>query len=136
MDEIKNNEFDKPNKEKDYYRTYLKSIQKKPFIIKQENFQNDFIPNVYKHPENIYLKAIFEYQNKKEKLKLYDKKTGIFDIYLNRTKKNKIYIDAENKSKNIDSNNITNNNNIIKISDNNIYSKDKIKEIKKKSICE
>ena len=61
---------------------------------------NDFTPIVYKHPENIYLKAISDYQNNKEKMKKYNKKTGQFDLLLNRTRTNKFYIDAEKKEKN------------------------------------
>ena len=103
MEEIKNNEFDKQKeKEKDFFRTYLNSLQKRPISFKNENFQKnaDFTPLLYKHPENVYLKAVSEYQNNKEKMKKYNKKTGQFDLYLNRSRKNKFVIVAEDKNDN------------------------------------
>ena len=140
MEEIKNNEFDKQNKEKDYYKTYLNSLQKRPTSFRPEYFSktNDFTPYIYKHPENIYLKAISEYLHTKEKMKKYNKKTGQFDLYLNRTRTNKFYIDADNKNNNIIDNNNINNINALKNSHSNLNSNSKNKNknyiIKKKKI--
>jgi hypothetical protein len=138
LEEIKNNEFDKQNKykEKDFYKTYLNSLQKRPNSFRQEYFKksNDFTPIVYKHPENIYLKAISDYQNNKEKMKKYNKKTGQFDLYLNRTRTNKFYIDAENKEKNnTEKDNNNNNNNVLKTSNSNLKSNNN--QFKKKNLC-
>ena len=121
MEEMKNNEFDKQNKdkEKDFYKIYLNSLQKRPNSFKQDLFKKDydFTPLVYKHPEKIYLKAVSDYQNDKEKMKKYNKKTGLFDLYLNRTRTNKFYIDAEKKENN---NNIDNTQNKLKVSNSSI----------------
>ena len=133
MEEIKNNDFEKQNKEKDFYKTYLNSLQKRPNSFKQENFMRnnkDFTPFIYKHPENIYLKAISDFQTKQEKLKKYNKKTGQFDLYLNRTRTNKFYINAENKNNNTN----TNTNNILRNSQSNINSKNRNYIMKKKNI--
>jgi hypothetical protein len=103
MEEIKNNEFDKQKeKERDFYKTYLNSLQKRPISFKNEIYPRnaDFTPLLYKHPENVYLKAVSEYQNNKEKMKKYNKKTGQFDLYLNRARKNKFVIVAEDKADN------------------------------------
>ena len=139
MEEIKNNEFDKLIKEKDFYKTYINSLQKRPNSFKQENYNNrndGFTPNIYKHPENIYLRAIYDYQNSKEKMKNYNKKTGQFDLYLNRNRTNKIYINAENKNvDNLNKNNNDNNNNILKTSLSNINTKNNNNQFKKKNLC-
>ena len=102
-EETKNNLFDKQmkeDKEKEFYRTYLNSLGKKPnnnFSLDYFKKNNEFKPIIYKHPENLYLKAVSDYRINKEKLKKYNKKTGQYDLYLNRTRTNKFYINAQDK---------------------------------------
>ena len=123
MEEMKNED---KNKEKDFYKTYLNSLDRKPntkfgqeFIMKN----NDFQPIVYKHPENIYLKAVYDYRSNKEKMKNYNKKTGLFDLYLNKTRTNKFYINANKEENNINDNNDKDNlNNKLKTSNNSVSS--------------
>jgi hypothetical protein len=135
MEEIKNNEFDKQNKEKDFYKTYLNSLQKRPNSFKKDFYKKeyDFTPLVYKHPERIYLKAVNEYQNNKERMRQYNKKTGLFDLYLNRTRTNKFYIDAEKKDTN---NNVENNNDKLKMNNSNMNTNNdnKDNQFRKKNI--
>ena len=139
MEEIKNNEFDKQNKEKDFYKTYLNSLQKRPNSFKKDFFKKDydFTPLVYKHPEKIYLKAVYDYQSNQERMRQYNRRTGLFDLYLNRRRTNKFYIDADKKDTN---NNLDNNNNDkFKMNKSNMNTKNDSSNIgnqnKKKTIC-
>ena len=115
-DDIKDNEF---------YKTYIKNLEKKSNInLIQEKFKKDynFMPMIYKHPEKIYLKSITDYRINKEKLKSYNKKTGLFNISLSRPRTNKYYVDAENRD-NLDNNNDKEEQDIqLKVSDKNLNS--------------
>ena len=138
MEEIKNNEFDKQNKEKDFYKAYLNSLQKRPNSFKLINYNRniEFTPNVYKHPENIYLRAIYDYQYNKEKMKKYNKKTGQFDLYLNLNRTNKFYINDENKNiDNLNNNDNNDSSNILKTNHSIINSKNKNNKYNKKILC-
>ena len=121
IEEMKNED---KNKEKDFYKIYLNSLDRKPNTKFGQEFlmkNNDFQPIVYKHPENIYLKAVYEYKNNKEKLKNYNKKTGLFDLYLNKTRTNKFYINANKEENNIKDNNAKDNlNNKLRTSNNSV----------------
>ena len=93
-EEIKNND-DNQNKDKDknrernYFKTYLNSLNKKP-----KNF-NPLLNN----PGDIYLKEVHQYQTYREKMKKYNKKTGKFDIFINKTNSNSNKLSIHNCSK-------------------------------------
>ena len=100
-EEIKNNDNEKKDKEREFITSYINSLDKK---------KKEFTPNIYRHPEKIYLKAINDYQTNKEKMKKLFKKNGHFDLVLNRTKESKYYINAENKEEHTNTNvNLSNN---------------------------
>ncbi len=82
-EEIKNNDDNQnkdrdKNKDKNYFKTFLNSLNKK-----SKNF-NPLLNN----PGDIYLKEIHQYQTYREKMKKYNKKTGKFDIFINKTNSN------------------------------------------------
>ena len=108
-EEIKNNDSEKKDKEREFITSYINSLDKK---------KKEFTPNIYRHPEKIYLKAINDYQTNKEKMKKLFKKNGHFDLVLNRTKESKFYINAENKEEHT-TNNVNISNNKLKSSLNN-----------------
>ena len=74
---IENNQ----NINKNYLKTYLNSLNKK---------SKNFNPLIGKRPANIYLKEIYQYQNYREKMKKYNRKTGKFEVFINKTNINKI----------------------------------------------
>jgi hypothetical protein len=105
----------------------MKSLDKRPNNKYDKDFlkkNNDFQPKIYKHPEKVYLKEVFEYNGNREKMRKYNKRTGLFDMYLNRTRTNKFYINANKEENNINNNNEKENlNNRLKTSNNSLSSK-------------
>jgi hypothetical protein len=83
---------------------------------------------------------VFEYNGNREKMKNYNKRTGQFDMFLNRTRINKFYINANKEDNNINySNEKDNLNNKLKASNNSLSSKkgnneNKIGPYKKKNL--
>ena len=126
LKEIKDNKKDdeknqiKEN-EKTYYKTYLNYINKK-------NKKVNLLFN--KDQGNIYLKEVYNYQNYRNKMKKYNRKTGAFDLFINKNDINKIlskediYYNDSSKE-NINNNTIENfrkyPKNFPKIKDNNFY---------------
>ena len=72
------------------YNHFKKGYTKKN-IDKRQRFQ----PNIYKNPERLYLKEIFESELNNIKIKSYNRRTGIFDI----KKFNKNKLDYFNNNK-------------------------------------
>ena len=77
------------NKDKfSYFKEYIKSLNKQC---------KNFNPLIDQKPSNIYLKEVYQYQNYREKMKKYNRKTGQFDLFINKDSINKILTKEGNK---------------------------------------
>ena len=76
------------NSDNGYYKTYLNSLNRKT---------DSYNPLINKHPGNLYLREVYQCQSYREKMKKYNKKTGKFDLFLNKFEINNILSKKENK---------------------------------------
>ena len=64
-----------------YFKSYISSLNKKC---------KNFNPLISERPGNIYLKEVYQNKNYKDKMKKYNKKTGKFDLFINKQNINRI----------------------------------------------